>query len=53
MSNMRRSPPGSQRMPENSIFYERAVPIILVVLAALFVLVLAAAAAAVMGWIRF
>ncbi len=52
MNNMRRSPPGSQRMPENSIFYERAVPIILVVLAVLFVLVLAAAAV-VIGWIRF
>jgi hypothetical protein len=39
-------------MANGSIFYERVVPIILLLLAALFVLMLLTAVAAVMGWVR-
>jgi hypothetical protein len=44
--------PGSRRMPSDSTFYDRIVPIILLLLSALFVLMLLAAVAAVMGWVR-
>lgn len=44
--------PGSKRMPNDSAFFERIVPILLVVLALLFILMLLAAVAAFMGWVR-
>ena len=44
--------PGSQRMPDGSPFFERVVPLLLVVLALLFVIMLLAAIAAFMGWVR-
>ena len=52
MPNSKLPQPGSRRMANGSIFYNRIVPIILLLLAALFVLMLLAAVAAVMGWMR-
>lgn len=45
-------PPGSRRMPEGSTFYDRVVPLLLVLMSVLLVVVVLAALAGVMGWIH-
>ncbi len=51
MSDSRR--PGSQRMPDDSAFYDRVVPLLLLLMTVLLVLVLLVALAGVLGWIHF
>ena len=52
MSDLKTPPPGSRRMPKDSVLYEKLVPLMLVVLSLCMVFVLVAALAAVFGWIR-
>ena len=45
-------PPGSRRMPESSTFYDKIVPVLLLLMAVLLVVVVGVAVAGVMGWIH-
>ena len=53
MSKRRTPPRGSRRLPRGSLFYERIVPAILLMLAVALALILIAAIAGIAGWIRF
>jgi hypothetical protein len=53
MSQSKNTSPGSRRMPSGSLFYERLVPIILLVFAVVLVLMLVAAVLGVVGVFHF